>query len=57
MISERDWLFRPVLAGMILATSLYDGSINLAKIADMNDALDVQEENTRLARKARPEQG
>lgn len=38
---------RPVLAGMIRAESLVDGSIDLDFVALLNDALFVKEENQR----------
>lgn len=38
---------RPVLAGLLKAESLYDGTVDLAQIALLNDALDVQAENQR----------
>lgn len=41
-----DWLLRPVVKNMCRYESLKDGSIDLADIALMNDALDVQAENT-----------
>jgi hypothetical protein len=41
-------LLRPVLAGCIRYTDLLDGSpLDLADIALLNDALDVQAENQR----------
>ncbi|MBV8159138.1 MAG: hypothetical protein JO278_15870 [Dyella sp.] len=41
---------RPVVKGMCLYESLKDGTIDLADIALMNEALDVLAENTQLAR-------
>ena len=38
---------RPVLAGMCKMESLRDGSISIWDVAEMNDALDVQNENDR----------
>lgn len=46
MIEQEDWLFRPVLRGLIKAESLKDGSVDLAYIALLNEALDVEQENT-----------
>ena len=43
-----EFLFRPVLAGLIKYESLLDGSIGLEDIADLNDALDIQAHNTAL---------
>jgi hypothetical protein len=45
MANQRDWLYRPVRAGMCKAESLYDGVLDLDAIADMNEAMDVAEEN------------
>jgi hypothetical protein len=40
-----DWLYRPVLRGLMKAESLLDPGIDLTFIADLNDAIDVQDEN------------
>lgn len=49
-----DFLLRPVAAGWIKYTDLLDGSVDLADIADINDALAVYGENERrMAAKAR----
>lgn len=45
MAHGEDWLFRPVLAGLIKGESLIDGSVDLAYLALLNEALDVQQEN------------
>lgn len=47
-----DYLMRPVLAKMCLYESLVNGSLDLADVALLNDALDVQGENERLYREA-----
>lgn len=52
MVLQEDWLFRPVLRGLIKAESLIDGTVDLAFIALLNEALDVEQENTMRARKA-----
>lgn len=39
---------RPVIKGMCRYESLKDGTLDLADIALMNDALDVQADNQRL---------
>lgn len=52
MVGEEDWVFRPVLAGMVRAESLVDGSIDLAFIRLCNEALDVKQENEFRIRKA-----
>lgn len=48
-----EFLFRPVLAGLIRYESLLDGSVGLADIADLNDALDIRDYNTTLMEKRR----
>lgn len=42
-----DWLLRPALKGMCRYESLKDGTLDLADVANMNDALDVAAENER----------
>lgn len=49
-----DWLLRPVVRGMCRYESLKDGSLDLADIALMNDALDVVAENERIAAGIKP---
>jgi hypothetical protein len=46
-----DWLLRPVIRGLCRYESLKDGTVDLADIALLNDALDVMEENQALARR------
>ena len=43
---------RPVLRGLCKYESLIDGTLDLADIALLNDALDVQEENEMRYREA-----
>lgn len=43
---------RPVLRGMCKFESLLDGTLDLNAIADLNEAIDVEEENTRRVRRA-----
>jgi len=45
MVEEEDWLFRPVLRGMIKGESLVNGEVDLAYIAMLNEAIDVELEN------------
>ena len=45
MPEGEDWLLRPVFAGCIKYESLIDGTLDLADVALLNDALDVQQEN------------
>lgn len=52
MHESEDWLFRPVLRGMLKAESLIDGSVNLAYVALCNEALDVEQENQLRLQKA-----
>jgi hypothetical protein len=42
-----DWIFRPVLRGCCRYESLIDGTLSLADVAKLNNALDVQDENER----------
>ena len=46
-----DWLLRPVIKQMCLFESLKNGTIDLADIAIMNDALDVLAENQQIAQR------
>ena len=48
-----DWLLAPVLAGMCRYESLSDGTLSLADIALMNDALAVRHDNRALAERLR----
>lgn len=48
-----DWLYRPVSRGWCKAESLFDGTLDLAQIAEMNDAIDVYEENQFRAHEAK----
>jgi len=47
-----DWLLAPVIAGMCKYESLKDGTVDLADIALMNDALAVRADNEEIAREA-----
>lgn len=47
MIGGEDWLFRPVVRGVLKAESLVGTEIDLEFIATLNEALDVHDENTR----------
>ena len=42
-----DFLMRPVLRGLIRYESLTDGTLDLCDIARLNDAIDIQDENSR----------
>lgn len=48
----RDWMLRTVIRGMCKYESLIDGSLDIADVALMNDALDVVDENEYRYRKA-----
>lgn len=45
MPDGEGYLMRPVLRGMIRMESLYDGTVDLAKVALANMAIDVEQEN------------
>lgn len=47
MAEGEDYLFRPVLRGLVRLESLFGTDITLEHIALANEALDVQEENQR----------
>lgn len=47
---------RPVMAGLCKYESLIDGTLDLCDLAEMNDALDIQEENQRRYDAARKDQ-
>lgn len=49
MAQGEDWLFRPVMRGMLRAESLLDRSVDLEFIALLNEAIDVEQENTHRA--------
>jgi hypothetical protein len=51
MAGEEDWLFRPVLRGLLRAESLIDGTVDLAYVAILNEVLDVEQENALRMRK------
>lgn len=54
MADEEDWLFRPVLFGILRAESLVDGTVDLAYVALLNEALDVKAENQNRAKELEP---
>ena len=45
MSDEEDWVMRPAVEGVCLYESLIDGTLDLADVARINEALDVREEN------------
>ena len=52
MPDGRDFLFRPVLEGVIRGESLWDGTLGLLEIAELNEALDARAENQARAARA-----
>lgn len=52
MAQEEDWLFRPVMRGLIRGESLLDGAVDLEYVALLNEAIDVERENQMRSRKA-----
>ena len=47
-----DWALRPVMRGLCKYESLIDGTLDIYDVAVMNDAIDMEEENTRRIREA-----
>jgi hypothetical protein len=45
MRDGEGWIMRPVVEGLCKYESLKDGTLDLADIARMNEAIDVNEEN------------
>ena len=41
----QEWLFRPIEHGFCRYESLVDGTLDLADVAEMNDAIDLMLEN------------
>lgn len=52
MGDKEEWVMRPALEGLCRFESLKDGTLDLADVAQMNDALDVRAENEKRYRKA-----
>lgn len=52
MFDKEDWVLRPVMRGMVKYESLIDGTLTLSDIALLNEAIDVESENTYRAHKA-----
>lgn len=50
LASGEDFLWRPVLAGLVRYESVIDGTLDLCDIATLNELLDVQAENDRRLR-------
>lgn len=49
MAEGEEFVLRPVFAGLCRYESLVDGTLTLADIALLNEALDVRDENDRRA--------
>ena len=47
MVEGEDVLFRPVLRGILAPEKLLDGSVDLAFVMLLNEALDIEQENQR----------
>jgi len=47
MEGEEDWMLRPVMRGLCRYESLIDGSMCLADVALLNEAIDIEQENAR----------
>lgn len=43
-----DWLLRPVVRGFVSFESLLNGTVDLAHIALLNDAIDLNDHNQKL---------
>lgn len=50
-----DWLYRPVDRGWIKYESLIDGTLDIADVYEINNAIDCIEENRYRAQKAQEE--
>jgi hypothetical protein len=56
MIGGEDPLFRPVLRGILAPERLIDGSVDLEFVMLLNEAIAVEDENSRRAEKWAREQ-
>jgi hypothetical protein len=52
MVGDEDMMFRPVLRGMLAAERLLDGSVDLAFVMLLNEAIDIELENRRRVQEA-----
>lgn len=57
MVDAEDWVMRPVLRGLCKMESLKDGTLDLGDIYVLNEAIDVETENTWRAQKAQAAKG
>jgi hypothetical protein len=53
MVGGEDVLFRPVLHKVLAPERLLDGSVDLAFVMLLNEAIDIEQENMYRAAKAR----
>lgn len=51
MDQEEDWLYRPVLKGILPVLALDDNAYDLEQIVMLNEAMDVEAENQYRVRK------
>lgn len=52
MSTGEDWLWRPVLRGLVSAEQIDGTDLDLNFFADLNEALDVEAQNSYLAEMA-----
>lgn len=52
MPDGEDYVLRPVLEGLCRYESVIDGTLSLADISRLNDALDIRDENAHRARES-----
>jgi hypothetical protein len=53
MVGGEDVLFRPILHKVLAPERLLDGSVDLAFVMLLNEAIDIEQENMYRAAKAR----
>lgn len=54
MVSEEDWLFRPVIRKLCRYESIINGDLGLEDVATMNELIDIDDENRLRLMKAKP---
>jgi hypothetical protein len=52
MTDDKEWIMRPALEGVCLYESLINGTLDLADVERMNEALSVRDENYHRVRDA-----
>lgn len=45
MPDGEDFLWRPIIRGLMREADLYDRTVNLARFVDANEALDILDDN------------